>query len=179
MPHAASSIEERFDAFVARLIGTGVAGESDLLGCTDAQIGRLERKYGVTLPQSYRCYLSRMGRGAGRLFTHDHVRAAYQDVLTLTEQERKRQQTCPTDERVDLPTDALIVLDRLGDQHLFIRCGRRKDPPVLYYADWDRAPVQSHTSVLDWLETWREEAEAAIRDGYYDHQSRGGGRQSW
>jgi hypothetical protein len=173
MPHIASSIEKRFDAFVARVVATGVAHESDLRGCTDAEIGRLERKYGVSLPRSYRCYLTRMGRGAGRLFTHDHVRASYDDALTLTEQERERRRAYSTAERVEVPSDALIILDRLGDQHLFIRCGRRQDPPVLYYADWDHTVVESHPSVLDWLETWREEAEAAIRDGHYDNQPRG------
>src|SRR3712207_274324 len=120
MPRATSAIEKRFDAFVGRLVASGVAAESDLLGCSDAEIGRLERKYGLRLPASYRCYLKRMGRGAGRLFTHDHVRVSYEDVLALAELECQHQQACPVTERVALPADALIILDRLGEQHLFI-----------------------------------------------------------
>ncbi len=173
MPHKMSDMEKRLDAFVARLIESGVAGESDLLGCSDAEIGTLERKYRVRLPASYRRYLERIGHGAGRLFTHDHVKASYDDVLAFTAQEREHQRKRPAAEQLDLPADALIILDRLGEQHLFIRCGRRQDPPVVYYNDWDREVVESHPSVLDWLETWRAEAEAAIRDGYYDLKPRG------
>ena len=173
MPHRGSDIEKQLDEFVARLIETGIASKSDLRGCSDAQIGVLERTYGVRLPASYRCYLQRIGRGAGRLFTHDHVKASYDDVLAFTAQEREHQRKRPAAERLDLPADALIILDRLGDQHLFILCGRRQDPPVMYYNDWDREAVESHPSVLAWLETWRAEAEAAIRDGYSDRKPRG------
>ena len=168
------SIQKQLDDFMTRLLTAGIASETDLAGCSDEQIALLERKYAVRLPESYRWYLKRMGHSSVRLFTHDHVRASYDDVLVLTEQERARQQSFPVAERVELPTDALVILDRLGEQHLFIRCEQAQEPPVLCYNDWDREVVESHASVLDWLETWREEAAAAIREGYYGSQSRSG-----
>src|SRR5687768_10117032 len=131
MPHTTSDIEKQFDAFVASLVATGVAAPTDLKGCSDADITLLERKYGVKLPASYRAYLKRMGRGAGRLFTHDHVSASYEDDLGLTEYERQRRRRPepdrPAARPVELPADALIILDRLGEQHLFVRCGRHQD----------------------------------------------------
>ena len=119
MPHKDKAIRKQFEVFVGQLASTGVAAESDVVGCSDVEIGRLEAKYGLTLPASYRCYLRTMGHAAGRLFTHDHVKASYVDVLRLTERERQRK--APAAERVELPADALVILDRLRDQHLFIR----------------------------------------------------------
>ena len=46
---------------------------------------------------------------------------------------------------------------------------------MLYYNDWDRAVLEPHPSVLDWLETWRKEAEAAVREGYYGNLPRNTG----
>jgi hypothetical protein len=55
-----------------------------------------------------------------------------------------------------------------------IRC-EQEDSPVwaLDENSWELPPVPVHVSLLDWLEFWCEEAEAAIRDGYFDWSPRG------
>lgn len=65
------SIKTRFDAFVVRLINSGVASPTDLVGCSDEEIDQLERKYEIRLPTSYRLFLQVMGRSrsnSGRMF---------------------------------------------------------------------------------------------------------------
>jgi hypothetical protein len=160
------SIKTRFDAFVVRLINSGVASPAELIGCSDDEIEQLERKYEIRLPTSYRLFLQLMGHKSGRLFTHDHIKASYPDVLCFTEKQIKFWKNVPEAKRITLSADALVILSRLGEQWLCIRCADVDDTPVLYYSECD--PIQvSHPSVLDWLETWRAEAEEAIASGYY------------
>jgi hypothetical protein len=167
MPQPTDSIKTRFDAFVVRLINSGVASPTELVGCSDDEIERLERKYEVRLPTSYRLFLQVMGHKSGRLFTHDHVSTSYSEVLGLTEKQIQFWQETPESERVMLPADALVILNRLGEQWLCIRCTGSDDAVVLYYSEWETTMKESHPSVLEWLETWRAEAEEAIASGYY------------
>lgn len=162
------SMRDSFDALAKRLVASGVAAEGKLVGCSEEEIRNLEENYHVRLPAAYRMYLSRMGRASGRLFSHDHVEASYPGVLKLTENYRESHLTPAREGRVILPDNAVIILDRLGDQHVFVPCDGRSDPPVYYFADWDQAYCESHTSVLAWLETWLAEALDAIQAGYYD-----------
>lgn len=160
MPHPPTTIDARFEVLLRRLDSSGVASQADLVGCSDQEIARVEAKYRVTLPTSYRLFLRTMGHKSGRLFTHDHVRASYADVIGMTE-ERGASGALPE-------SDVLVILSRLREQWLFIRCSGGNDAPVMYYGEGDVKPRESHASVLDWLETWCEEAEEAIRDGYYE-----------
>lgn len=145
---------------------SGVAQPEELRGCSEDEIAALEHKYGVRLPAVYREYLAVMGHASGRLFTHDHMAVHYRHVLDLTEARRSA-------EGVMLSADSLIISDRLGEQFEFIRCAGGIDTPVWYFNLWDREVLQSHASVMDWLECWRAEAETAIAGGYFDKHANG------
>ena len=69
-----------------------------------------------------------------------------------------------------LPADALVILGRLDAHFHFIRCEHKEDSPVweLDESSWQLPPRPVHVSLLDWLELWCEEAERAIRDGYFN-----------
>ena len=101
MSKPTNPIDLRFEAFVRRLTACGVASPSDLVGCSADEIERLERKYRIVLPASYRLFLQTMGRGSGRLFTHDHVSVHYPDILDMTEEQAAG--------GLELPSDALII----------------------------------------------------------------------
>ena len=157
-------ISIQFEAFVSRLIVGGVASPSDLVGCSGDEIEQLERKYDVVLPTSYRLFLRRMGHWSGRLFTHDHVSVNYADVLRMTEEQVRSWKESPEPQRVTFTPNALVILSRLGEQWLCLRCAGGDDVPVLYYNESGGEMQVSHSSGL---ETWREEAEDAIASGYY------------
>lgn len=135
---------------------SGAIDRSVVRGCSEVEISVLEDKYGVRLPQSYRAFLSMMGHDCGGLFDHDHVEVDYRVALDRTEAWRK-----DTSRKFVLPEDAVVVLDRMGDYHQYIRCNQPFDSPVWGICVWDSEPVQCCGSVLHWLSTWGEEAESS------------------
>ena len=156
---------EQFDKFLDRLESDQIAFRSSLKGCTDDEITALEAKYSLTLPASYRAYLSIMGRRSGRLLTHDHYAASYEHVLNLTED---YSEDWDAGAHAELPEDALVILGRLGDQFLMIRCLAPDDSPVWYFNEYETDIRREYSSVLDWLDSLAAEAEHAIQSGYYN-----------
>ena len=67
-----------------------------------------------------------------------------------------------------LPPDALVIVGRLGEQFMMIRCCASDDSPVWYFNEYDGEIKQSFSSVLDWLNSLADEAENAIANGYYE-----------
>lgn len=157
-----------YEAFLRRLSARDVASSSDLVGCSDAEIVHLEARYSITLPVSYRWYLSAMGKKSGRLFTHDHMAVYFDHVCEMTAQHRQDAIEYPDEPTVELPDDALIVAGRLGEQFQFLRCNDPDDSAVWYFNEYDHQIVDSAQSVLDWLESFCDAAEQAIQNGYFD-----------
>lgn len=157
--------QKRFDVFRRRLKAGRVIRWWEWRGCSAGEIAALERRYGVRLPATYRAYLQTMGHGAGKLFRHDHLAVTLAYVLDLTGRVRAR--TAAESAADPLPSDALVILGRLDGYFQFIRCQDEEDSSVwdLDETGWQAERV--HDSVLDWLEYWCDEAEAAIRQGYF------------
>jgi len=161
-----------FDTLLRRMQRLQVASSSELVGCTASQIGRLEAKYGVLLPATYRRFLGVMGCKSGRLFTHDWLQVQYPSVLRLTSQVpgivREWAGGSPEWASFALPAQALVILYRdMSDDFHFIRCDRADDSAVWHFSPNVLRPRQVRKSVVGWLRGWCEEAEQAIADGYY------------
>jgi hypothetical protein len=159
-----------FDALLRRMQRSGIASSSDLLGCTPAQIRRLESRYGVKLPATYRRFLSVMGRKSGRLFAHDWLEVHYDSVLKLTARVPRivRGWAEMSEEWASftLPETALVILFRdTSDDFHFIRCDRPDDSGVWHFSLDTARPHQFRKSVVGWLRGWCEEAEQATADG--------------
>ncbi|GAA4464495.1 SMI1/KNR4 family protein [Novipirellula rosea] len=159
--------QQSFDDLLHRLAHAGIAPPASLVGCTEAEIASLEAKYNVTLPATYRTYLTMMGHDSGRLLTHDHYAATYSHVLDMTTQCREDRDEFPDCGLPTLPPDALVIVGRLGEQFMMIRCSASDDSPVWYFNEYDGEIKQSFGSVLDWLDSLADEAENAIANGYY------------
>lgn len=166
-----------FDGLLARLAASKVATTQDLQGCTAAEIARLEARYRLRLPASYQRYLELMGHRSGRLFTSDHMAVFYPDVLEMTDDVYARRIRAGENEEsgdarapvgFSLPSNALLIAGRLGEQWLFIRCAGQTDSPVWYFGEHDWTIKQVHASVLDWLHCWCGIAEEAIASGYFE-----------
>lgn len=160
------SVFDRLNVFLKRMHETGVAAPHEIAGCTPGEIATLESTYSITLPATYSWYLETMGHKSGRLFTHDHMAAFYNNVLTLTANYREDAKEFP-DKTVDLPPDALIIAGRLGEQFEFIRCNNELDSPVWYFNEWDNKIIESRTSVIYWLYSFCDAAQRAIESGYF------------
>ncbi|MCS7466053.1 SMI1/KNR4 family protein [Stieleria sp. ICT_E10.1] len=153
-----------FDAFLNRLESSEIAFRSSLKGCSDSEIAALEEKFGISLPASYHWYLSMMGHRSGRLLTHDHYAAAYQHVLTLTDDYKEDWEPGP---HVQLPADSLVIVGRLGEQFLMIRCNSIDDSPVWYFNEYGTDVREAYPTVFDWLCSLATDAELAIKSGYF------------
>jgi hypothetical protein len=165
--------EDRFEQLRRRLKVGQVTRWWEWRGCSASEIAALEHCYAVRLPTTYRAYLETMGHGAGRLFRHDHLAVTLVHVLDMTDHVRARM--AAEGAAHPLPADALVILGRLDAHFHFIRCEHTEDSPVwaLDENGWQLPHTPVHVSLLDWLEFWCEEAESAIRDGYFNWYPRG------
>lgn len=157
-----------FDNFLQRLEDGRIAQRASLVGCTKAEVAALESKYELKLPATYRAYLITMGHRSGRLLTHDHNAATYSHVMDLTAQCREDYGEFSHCGLPELPADALVIVGRLGEQFMMIRCSLPDDSPVWYFNEHGDEFKQSFQSVLQWLNSLADEAESAIANGYYE-----------
>lgn len=164
--------DDRIRSLLARLEDGGVAARSERAGCTQEEIASLETRFSLRIPQTYRDFLQVLGHRSGRLFTHDHLATSYSQVLKLTENVRTALAEA-FEREFRLPADALVILGRLGEQFEFIRCSDANDSPVWHLNLDDGQCRRSHDSVIDWLDSWRAEAESAIASGYFDEYPEG------
>ena len=158
---------DSFDRLLARMADTEVATSETLRGCTPAEVRQLERRFGVTLPATYRRFLAVMGRDSGRLFTHDQVTATYPGIAAATAGLRAQLAAAGG---YELPADAVVILARDAEQYNFIRCDDPGDSAV-WALDLGASrvrPRRFRTSVLGWLRAWAGEAAAAVADGWYE-----------
>ena len=162
-----------FDKLFEEMSRSGVGNRNELKGCTSRQIQRLENQLGVTIPDSYRCFLLFMGQDSGRLFAHDRVHVTYADVLNLTADAKAFLADSAGDNpanahKCKLPADAIVILYRDScDDYNFIRCNHTQDSSVWHFSQdiWPPKPV--FRSVYTWLKAWCREASMAVQAGYY------------
>lgn len=144
-------IEARCEAFVDRLIRTGVAAPGEVRGCSDDEIDDLESRYGVRLPRSYRLFLRRMGQAAGRLgeCPDDLLYPAARKLAGMRGELRH------------LPADFIVVFEGMElPWYLGLRCQGEDDPPVYYFDFEDEVVViqRTYASWFDFLDVLLEEA---------------------
>jgi hypothetical protein len=99
----------------------------------------------------------------------------YPYVLSMTDEDPQEwaAEGCVPPPNFVLPADALLISGRLGDQYQFIRCTGEDDSPVWYFNTYQWEVVESHPSILSWLESWCSEAEQSIVSGYFDRHPNG------
>lgn len=118
------------DQLISRLLACGISS-SEIKGCSEADIKRLQAKAAGPLPERYVDFLKLIGRGAGEFMSD--LKAFYPDLLTLTAT-RKRALA----EYAVLPDDAFVIADRFGEQTMFIRLSEATDDCAVYYWNSER-----------------------------------------
>jgi len=108
-----------------RIILAGLCEPHKLRGCSEKDLGRIERHIGHELPGEYKRLLCAIGRYAGE-FNSD-VDMFYPKLVTLTERIRIQ-----INEWIELPANAFIFASRYGEQVLFFHLEAGNDDPPVY-----------------------------------------------
>ena len=171
---------QHLTTIVERMRLSGIAKYSEFQGIDQAKILKLEEKYNLELPQTYREFLKVMGWKAGLLLQGDHHEIFYDAVLELTEEFNQdiAEMECgrhrlPDNSRASpplysLPENALIISQRLGEGILFIICEGQTDSPVFELDNLEWKIEQTQDSVIDWLDSLCTLTEADIKSGFYN-----------
>jgi len=120
------------EQLATQLIRTGKASRSELIRCSGQEIQELEEACGMRVPEIYRSFLLRMGRGAGAFLSRDYF--YYPSLLRLR---------ADADELLTrdgagftLPADAFVFsMLSEGYQFLYFRVSEGDDPPVYRYVE--------------------------------------------
>jgi hypothetical protein len=126
---------------IQHLIDSGSLRRGEISGCTEDELVRLERAYGVALPATYREFLRYLGRATGPIFKGSNLHfdslAAIREVAQIMVMNDELTETV-----VSLPDDAFPFMEHQAYQLWYFRLGEGDDPPVYYYLD-DHPPVRT------------------------------------
>ena len=157
------AVVERMRQLVERMYASGVAHPGELRGCSASEIGVLEQRYNVAIPQSYSLFLSQMGHAAGKLGNLGEFDMSYGGALKLTED------SCVRNYASAFPRHGLVFCARLGNpDYWLIVCEGQNDSPVIHF-HYDSEPIrfeQTHASLFEFLDELCADAEYWIREGY-------------
>lgn len=119
-------------------------------GCSDREIAKLESKFNVRLPGSYKRFLSRYGRdkNASSVLGGSDYFVPVLFKLRGWAEELLQEDGSP----FQLHPQDFISLMHQGYQFFYFRAdGADDDPPVFYYMEDSKKPEQKYGSVSDWL----------------------------
>src|SRR5689334_3848480 len=122
------------DAIAKRIIEAGVAGPDEVIGCSSDETQSLESTWGCALPEMYRAFLAKMGRGAGRFFRGTDL--FYPKALQL----KAWTQILLEEDKAgfQIPPDAVTFLMHQGYQFMYFqRSDGGNDPAVYHYMEGD------------------------------------------
>ncbi|MFN3549646.1 MAG: PhnD/SsuA/transferrin family substrate-binding protein [Mesorhizobium sp.] len=148
-----------------RLISSGIADETAMLGCSDTEIAAIEERYGP-LPASYREILGLIGRRAGWLvdaremdFFADRLDAVNESVAEAVAEADEDEQIAPP------PPGAFFISARYLEYQSCLLANGAADSPVWTYDEDMTRLEKAHDSVWDWIMGFVADAEFWIGVG--------------
>jgi hypothetical protein len=149
------------EAALNKLYESGLAFPDDLKGCTEEEILSIEDHFQVRLPESYRDFLSLMGRSAGDFLVGSDY--AFPKMFRFRKSAGNLLQTYLPDFKLD-PMD-FVFFHHQGYTYEWFRCrDRADDPPVIMFTDSEKEPRIVRASFSDWLLRAVEEDIEAYRE---------------
>lgn len=134
--------------FVERLIRAKLASPETLEGCSEKELVEIERKLGLKLPESYRCYMASLGKESGDFLSECGM--FYPDVLL----NKERAQTLlenNTDFR--LKDSDFVFVERYGYQFFYFETSDgNANPPVFRYSERSESPILLAKSFTEAME---------------------------
>lgn len=132
--------------FVESLLKSDLANESDLQGCSEAEIDELERSEGCKLPQRYRDFLGLMGHNAGKF--NQGSSFLYHRVFGLTKYAKETMASGP----FQLPENTFVFFSHQGYIFAYFKLSEGDNPPVFTYMEGEQAPILWGNSFTEYLE---------------------------
>jgi SMI1-KNR4 cell-wall len=123
--------------------------DSAIEGAAATEIGELETYAGGSLPDTYRRFLSVMGRSAGALLRGSDCLLTQRHGLRLRESAERIIHRSGAG--FELPQDAFVFLVHHGYQFLYFHLQQGDDPPVFRFSDADQTANQIADSFSSFL----------------------------
>jgi hypothetical protein len=127
------------DQAIAGLVSSGLVSESDLAGCSEAEIRAIEDAFSIRLPASYRRFLARLGKRAGDFLRGTDFR--YGDQVDIFSQRKLADEllkkSCSS---FHLMPTHFVFMSHQGCKFLFFDCDGSDDPAVWCYLEGDVHP---------------------------------------
>ena len=144
------------------LVRDGIAAESDIAGCSAAELDDLERRHG-SLPASYRQIMGLIGHGAGQLVDSgefwiyaDQIGRIRDKVHAHLAEIRAAGEEVP-----DIPPNAFLT-------------GDAPDSIVYVFDDDDETVRKAFDSVWDWIEVFVKDTQFFLERGFLRSNPRRG-----
>ena len=141
------ALTSRIASCLAPLRRAGLATRSNMVGCLEQDLKRIEAEFCILLPRAYRAFLTLCGSRCGKfmegtdLFCSDLLSNRFNAEYLLVE--------CNV-ENFLLEKDFVFAVHQ-GYEFLYFTTGESDDPPVKRYIEDDCGPVQVSSSFSEWL----------------------------
>ena len=162
------------EAAVAKMRQHGMEREgSEIRGCSAQEITRIENRFQLKLPETYKLFLKAMGKGTGEFLTDCSVTYPFIICWHDTAERLFKEQD------LKFQSSAFVFLERNAEQVLFFdTADGNDDPPIFRYLEGDAEPVEVCKSFTEWfnttcreeIETWDELREQLERS-YANHEA--------
>ena len=138
------------DQAIAGLVSSGRVSQSDLVGCSDAEMGAIEDAFSIRLPAAYRQFLARLGKGAGTFLLGTDFR--YADPVDIFSQRKRAQELLTAcGSTFHLMATHFVFMSHGQEQFLFFECDGTDDPAVWRYLEGDTHPQPIARRFSMWL----------------------------
>jgi SMI1 / KNR4 family (SUKH-1) len=153
----------RMEQLARDIVAAGLSSPDELKGCTREEIEELQRKFRITLPETYVEWLRIMGRDAGKFLKGSD--AFFPALLEL--REGAEELLAENGTKFAIPHDAFVFLMHQGYQFLFFRTAQNDpDPQVSHYLEgkgltqpWNHLSDYFQQALLDYLRIAAEMAK--------------------
>jgi len=137
------------EKIVSSLVPARLASISEIRGCTLDEVQELERLEGVQLPQAYKDYLLKMGKGAGRFL--EGTDAFYRHLPRL--RKWAQESLSESNSSFKLTKSFFVFASHQGYEFLLLELRENdQDPPVWICHEGDQQPVRKWPTFSAYLE---------------------------
>ena len=142
------------DELINRLIDVGIATSDAIEPCTPEQIANIEKSNSISLPKSYKIFLSKMGSKAGTFMRGTDFYYRHLPKLRGCAEELLKEWDCS----FTLSETDFVFLCHQGSQFMYFDTATGDDPPIYHYKEAQYEPQKVNDSFSNWLQCRVNEA---------------------